>query len=298
MIIISDLHLKYQKEPYSKSQREFLQWLEDSYSNEQIIFLGDVFDTRPHWTVFKMFKDFLERRGNKTYILNGNHDLSKAKGSSVLSLQTSFLDVEERIIEGYNCLMLPYKYDYREYENLEGEYNFIFTHITPVQAQFANEGIAFPKLKGTFIHGHTHTKLDFIDDYGNQHYIVGVPLPTRHLEDFEHRIIKIKDGKINFIQPPFYFNYETIKYGEEPKDKNNILNIVDAPSRKVALEKYKEYYIRKAGIQVLRTDNTIETFKQEFESGNILDKFKIFSIENKISKEVAECCSERLSTII
>ena len=239
---------------------------------------------------------------DKTYILNDNHANSKNKGSSIIAFDFedvySYLDFEEVDIEGIKCLMLPFNYDYRKYSELEGRYDFIFTHITPVECQFANEGLLFPKLKGTFIHGHTHLPMEFVDKYNNKHIVLGVPLPTRHLEAFDHKIIEIKNKEIHYINVPFYFKYETIEYGTIPENKNNIYNIINAPSKKLALEKYKDYYIRNHGIKLLRNEFNHETLKDEFESGNILSKFNTFIVEKQLSEEVAKCCSEKIQQII
>ena len=68
--------------------------------------------------------------------------------------------------------------------------------------------------------------------------------------------------------------------------------------RKECKEKYKDYYIRDAGIKLLRTENTAETFKEAFEHSTILDKFKGYAKDKGLSKEVLECCSQRLSQIV
>lgn len=302
MIVVSDLHLKYKKEPYSSSQEKFLNWLNENYYNDPMIFLGDVFDASPHMKTYHLFQNFLLNRNGKTFILNGNHDSSKVKGSSVLAFDFenvyTYLSEDVVEIDGMKCLMLPYKYNYKEYEELEGEYDYIFTHVTPTQVQFSNEGINFFKLKGTFIHGHTHIPTEFTDIVGNKHYVLGVPIPTRHLEDVNHKIVNITKEGIEFIEAPFYFKYETIQYGEFPENKTNMYNIIDAPSRKMVYEKYKDYHIRKSGIKLLRNEMTSEVVQKEFEGGSILDKFKIFAKERGLSEEVSRCCSERLQQII
>jgi hypothetical protein len=254
------------------------------------------------WNVYKIFKEFLMRRQNKTYILEGNHTLSKAKGSAIESfslLDNVFVYREETevVIENQNCLMLPFTYDYKNFQELEGKYDFIFTHLMPKETQFADEGVSFPKIKGTFIHGHNHIQSEFFDSYGNQHYVLGTPYATRHLEDQNHKIFEIYNKYIETIKVPIYFQHETISYEEVPTNKNNILNVIDAPNKKLVYEKYKEYYIRDAGIKLLRTENTENTFKQEFEKATILEKFKKYSVDKVLSKEVSEECSLRLLSI-
>lgn len=300
---IGDLHLK-NKEPFLKSTKEFLNWLNENYANEELILLGDIFDSSaPIWPIYKIFKEFLLKRKNITHILEGNHDLSKNKGSALSAFQLIdnvfiYEDETSTIIDNMNCLMLPFKYDYKIYQELEGNFDFIFTHLMPQETQFADEGVSFPKLKGTFLHGHHHIQSNFYDIYNNIHYILGIPISTRHLEDQNHRILKIENNKIEIIKVPIYFQYETINYGEEPKNKNNILNIINAPNKKLVYEKYKDYYIRETGIKLLRTENTETLFKQEFEKATILEKFKKYSIDRNLSKEVSEECSSRLLTII
>jgi len=303
MICCSDLHLK-NKEPFLKSTKQFLNWLNDNYCNEELILLGDIFDnSTPVWSVYKIFKEFLLKRKNITHILEGNHDLSKNKGSALSAFQLIdnvfvYEDATSVIIDNMNCLMLPFKYDYKTYQDLEGNFDFIFTHLMPQETQFADEGVSFPNLKGCFFHGHHHLQSSFIDNYNNQHHIVGIPVSTRHLEDQNHKIFKINNKQIEIIKVPIYFQYETINYGEEPSNKNNILNIINVPNKKLVYEKYKDYYIREAGIKLLRTENTESSFKQEFEKATILEKFKKYSIEKILSKEVSEECSSRLLSII
>ena len=305
LIVISDLHLK-NKEPFLSATKQFLNWLVENYNEDEFIFLGDTFDSSaPVWEVYKVFKEFLMQRSHRcTFILQGNHDTSRNKGCSVSSFNLFnnvkiYQEEQEVLINNINCLFLPYKDNYRNYEELAGSYDFIFTHVTPVEAQFANEGIRFPKLKGMFIHGHTHIQKDYKDEFGNKHIILGVPISTRHLEDQSHRLIKIKDDKtIEYIDVPYYFKYETINYSDEPTFKNNILNIKNAPNRKLVYEKYKDYYIRDAGIELLRTEATKEDFNKEFEKSTILDKFKLYAKDKGLSQEVLECCSLRLSKIM
>lgn len=303
LICIGDLHLK-NKEPFLSTSQDFLNWLIENHNDNEMILLGDVFDSSaPVWEVYKIFKDFLLKRKNMTYLIKGNHDDSKMKGDSLSSFDlfdnVKVFEIKETIqIQSYNCLILPFTHDYKSYEELEGKCDFIFTHITPTECQFANEGIEFPKLKGLFIHGHTHMQKDFVDKFANQHCVLGTPYETRHLENQNHRLLKIKEGKVETIQVPFFFTHETINYGDEPTNNKNILNVKNAPNRKLVYEKYRNYYIRENGIELLRTESTQEDFKKEFEKSNILDKFKMYAKDKGLSQEVLECCSIRLSKIL
>lgn len=304
IIIVGDLHLK-QKEPFFQVSKQFLNWLDENYREQEMVFAGDIFDSSsPMWIVYKEFKEFLMKRKNYTYIVKGNHDTSKNKGCSLSAFNLIdnvivYEDYQEVKIQNHKFLILPFIYDYKSFQGLSGEYDFIFTHLMPKEFQFGDEGVEFSKLKGKFIHGHHHIRADFQDRFNNEHIIVGVPYETRNGEAQSHRIIEIKNDKsICEIDVPLFFTHETISYGQEPSNKMNIINVIDAPSKQLVYEKYKEYYIRDTGIKLLRTENTKESFKQEFESANILEKFKKYSQENNLSKEVSEECSSRLSRII
>lgn len=303
LIIISDLHIK-RKEPYLSAAKQFLNWVLENYPDDEIVQLGDLFDSSTiHSSVLYDIIDIL-RKFKKIHIITGNHDQSYRAGNILEPLEhydniSVYNDITEIEIENNKCLMVPYMYDYKKYQDtLEGKYDFVFLHLMPTEFQFADEGVTFNKIKGNFIWGHHHIQENWIDSNSNAHCILGVPISTRHLEDQDHRILKITDGKIENIKVPNYFKFETIRYGETPVSTNNIINVIDAPNRKLVFEKYKDYYIREAGIKLLRTSNTEETFKKEFEGGNILDKFKQYSSEKALSMEVSECCSIRLSQII
>lgn len=304
LIVVGDLHLKL-KEPFFQVSKQFLNWLDETYRFQEMIFVGDIFDSSsPMWIVYKEFKEFLMKRRNYTYIVKGNHDTSKNKGCSLSAFNLIdnvivYEDYQEVEIQNHKCLILPFIYDYKSFQDLSGEYDFIITHLMPKEFQFGDEGVEFSKLKGKFIHGHHHIRADFQDRFNNEHIIVGVPYETRNGEAQSHRIIEIKNDKsICEIDAPLFFTHETVSYGQEPSSKMNIINVVDAPSKQMVYDKYKEYYIRDTGIKLLRTENTKESFKQEFESANILEKFKKYSQENNLSKEVSEECSSRLSRII
>ncbi len=298
MIVVGDLHLK-SKEPYKKSLFSFLNWLNESYPNQHLVLLGDCFDSStPKWSVYSEFEKFLESREKITYIIHGNHEYSKIKGSALEGIHLSnkvkvFFWGEEIEIDGLQCLILPYIYSSskEEYENLKGSYDYIFTHITPVECAFKDEGIQLHKdLKAKkIIHGHTHQQTGFINN-GIEHIVVGVPLPTRHLEDRqEHKILKIDSDGIEEIKVPFYFEYETIEFGEEPTCKDNILNIKNAPSFNVLFEKYKDYYIRKEGTTLTFMGEEISLDQIDNYISDLNKSFIEFSHDQGIGKNIVDC---------
>jgi hypothetical protein len=325
MIIIGDLHCKTQM-PYYLGIKKFFEWLILYYKQETIIFLGDLFDTSsPHNKLRLDVAKYLKQL-EEVYILQGNHDVSRRMGSALLYLNaldnvTIIEDVTEiqidlnkfeNLVQNHhtiiNCLFLPFKYNCKEeYEALEGEYDYIFTHITPPQCAFGDEGINL-KVKGAYYHGHTHMQKAFTVDEDEEatedsyfcrswyHEVVGVPIPTRHLEQKqEHRIFKITPHRNKEeIQVPQTFTFRNIKFGEEIKEeyKNDILNITHAPSYPAALEMYKDFYVRKAGITIQRTEDDIEFDRENL---SIEGSFRLFANKTEgLSREVISCCLEHL----
>lgn len=301
MLVIGDLHIK-NKSPFLSAIKYFFEWLDKDYPDEDIIFLGDEWDTSsPMWECFSLFTNFASKR--KVIILGGNHTYSTKKGSileGLLDFKNITTILEPTIID--NNLFLPYlsidnKKFYENEFNIERKnFNYIFTHLTPKEVSFGNEGVDFDKLNltGVFIHGHIHFQKNWLDNKGNIHIVLGVPIPTRHLEEKqEHRIIKIeKDlGRIE-IKVPQYFTYETLEFGKMPSNPNNILNIKQTPSPEELYKTYKGYYIREDGVEFIKTENDLSFEKSEFENSDLKKKFNIFMIDKGLSKEVSNKCFE------
>ncbi|HQJ76406.1 MAG TPA: metallophosphoesterase [Bacteroidota bacterium] len=297
IIVIGDIHAK-SKEPFRSSILKFFDWIKNTYSTDvTLIQLGDLFDTSsPHNEVeFEIIEKI--KKFKQVFLITGNHDTSKRQGNTLLPIAhhsniTVLYDLCEKEIENMKCLFLPYLYsDMKEkYEALEGKYDYIFTHITPLECAFGDEGIDL-KLNGVYIHGHIHIQQDFFDKYNNQHYVLGVPIPTRHGEqDQKFRIMLIENKKSQMVEVPQYFTYETVKYGDEPKDPRNILNIIDAPSVQSVFEKYEKYYIREEGIQLLQLTNSETSEKEEFGDKSLKERFITFANENNIDDNLKNVC--------
>jgi predicted phosphodiesterase len=304
MLVISDLHLKSQ-EPFLSAVKHVLAWINKKFPYESLILLGDIFDSSsPSWEVFSMFARFLNIRKDYVYIIEGNHTYSTKKGH-VLG---GFLEFENVVpvltdinldIAGNDCLFLPFLQvnNKNYYENLileKKNYDFIFTHLSPKQVAFGGVGIDFDRMgiMGTFVHGHEHIAKQFIDDLGNKHIVLGVPQPTRHLEqDQKFSVLRIENKEIEFIDVPQYFTYETLEFGELPKSKNNILNIKNAPSWETLFKTYKDLYIRKEGITFIKTENDIELETTNFTDNSLISNFNTYTVDKNISKEIFDISS-------
>jgi DNA repair exonuclease SbcCD nuclease subunit len=283
MIVVGDLHLK-SKEIYWSAQKKFLNWLQENYNNEIILFLGDIFDSSsPMWEVYCYFKEFLTKRLNKTFILVGNHDISRVKGCSLTALnlmQDVFVFEKETDIkiEDYKCLMLPYQNNMDHYSELTGNYDFIFTHIMPKEESFGGEYTDISKLIGKKIYGHIHLKRDYPDAY-----ILGVPVISRNLETNNPIIEITSDKQIKEIVPPVFFNIVDLEYGKEISNKDWFYNIKKAPSIKSVYETYPAYNIREDGIEILYESDGKEINLSGLEN-DLKFLYKSFCDEKEIEK--------------
>lgn len=300
MIIISDLHIK-SKEPYYSSIKQFLNYLLEHYPDEDVVQLGDLFDssTAHSSTLYEIIG--ILKKFKKIHILQGNHDISRRAGLITepfkhydnIIVYDKMTEVE---IEGHKCLMLPWIYNAKEiYEQVEWSGHYCFSHLTNKEDSFNGEYVDLSKIHSCRIYGHTHTTRDL----GENGYVMGVNIPTRNLE-ISNPFIRIgkEEDTFEFIESPKYFEYQTLKYGEFPENKNNILNIKKAPSYPSVYEMYKDYYVRKEGIEILRTENDATIADKEFESGNIIDRFARYAKEKEVSKEIYECANRYLQEVI
>lgn len=275
VIIVGDIHAK-EKLIYKQAQLKFLDWLHDNYKDDIIVQLGDFFDSSSinHGVVeefigiVKKFKEF--------HIISGNHDQSKRMNNILKSMkhQSNIYIYEsdaEIKLENNRCLMLPYQSDCKYYEDLDGEYDFIFTHTTPKEAAFGGDFIDLSKLKGELVYGHIHVKAP---------NILGVPIITRNGEK-NNPILKIKeDGSTEEIIPPVFFDIIDLEFGEEIPNKDYLYNIKNAPSVKSVYDKYPIFNVRDEGITIL--------YKNDDENNIVLNKS-----ENDLPKLYKTFCEEK-----
>jgi predicted phosphodiesterase len=290
MICVGDLHLK-KTEPYFSAQKQFLNWLNENYSDITLVLIGDIFDSAPHHDLLYEFKSFLKKRNSSTFIIQGNHDFSYKSGLYLKSFDLMdnvfvYFEPTEVFIDKYKCLMLPHKSgDMKtEYESLKGNFDFVFSHITHYKEAFGDEGIDLQIKAKKYLYGHTHTKATH-----NDHIICGVPIITRNGE-FNNPIYEIEsNGHIMEIEVPIFLDIQTINYDTNEKilNKSFIYNIKNAPSVKNVYEKFRGYYIRHEGIELKQTLIDSEV-KFDFDANDLLKYFKLFVNEKNIGKEHVE----------
>jgi len=302
------LHLK-KKEPYWSGQKDLLLWL-CQYCKQDLIFLGDVYDSSsPHNLVTAEFIQFCQEWPNQIYIIQGNHEYSRQKGSALAPLQklqnvNIIFEIKRTVVEQkWTCVFLPYRYNFEEmklYENIKESWgdgtkgiDYVFTHITPPEAAFADEGIQLDLEAKKIIHGHTHIQKIFRSN-GIEHIILGVPQTTRNLEqNFTKQILEITEEDFKFIDCPVFMTIEDIEFDQEPQSKNNLLNVKNAPSIVSVYERYPPnlgYYIREEGIQLIERDSSLKAThkKFEFDQSSIESKFVDFALKNAVSDETTK----------
>lgn len=300
IIIIGDQHWK-NKEPYKSQTEKFFIDLQKKYLNDVLIFTGDFFDTASsHFDeVMRLAVEHL-LPFSEVHIVSGNHECNNKRSGNPLALLNQFSNIKtylektEVMIEGKKFLMLPYLYSLKEmklYEQLTGDYDYVVSHVAyPNTNGGASDELNLRNIvANNFFYGHIHEPQDF----GN-HHIIGVPLTTRYDErDWKKRIVVIENDEVNFEHLPDYITFETIKFGEEPLNKNSILNITNCPSISSVREQYEDYHFRLQGIQLNEESNSIEKVsfdeQKDLLNFNLRNNFTSFLSENEQSdKRVPE----------
>ncbi|HPJ86775.1 MAG TPA: metallophosphoesterase [Candidatus Pacearchaeota archaeon] len=293
MIVVGDLHIK-NSEPHMKAIGKLFDYLEVNYPNENMMLLGDVFDsTGVPFNVVTYFIERTKKFGKHWYIISGNHDESVLKKNILEPLShlehiTVFFEKTEIDIDGLDCLMLPYVHKAKEvYADIEWQGSVCFLHVTNIEDQWLDEGVNTDKINALQIFGHTHTH----KEYPNK-IILGVTLPTRNGE-VSNRILFIdeKTKEHKYIDKDFseFLSYETIEYGNFPVNKNNILNVIKAPSVPSVHSMYKDYYIREEGIELLIDEAQYEGESVfEFDSADNKKSFVEYGKEKGIRNEIVE----------
>jgi DNA repair exonuclease SbcCD nuclease subunit len=282
MVIFGDIHTT-EKEPFKTGQDKLLQWILDTFDkDEEIVFVGDWFDNHiPYWDSVERSQKFFQSRNN-SYVIEGNHDIGY-KGSSLVSLNpiknvTIISKPIEMTIEGLNLLMLPYrtKSGLDEYKVFEGKsYDYILGHFDPPYYELSKSRFNWDNIQGIFILGHIHNPFETTINK-NKFIQVGIPQVTQEGEQsFSNSYIKI-NGRSNYEikEIPKFMTIEDVMYGDEPVSKNNLLNIIDAPSSIAAYRRYptNEYFLRKAGIKLKEEETSIE---EKNELGEVTELSKL-----------------------
>jgi len=305
IIFFGDLHCQ-EKEPHRTACLDFLDYLYKNFNHCTILCGGDLFHQSSH--NHRLVDSVIERisKFNDFRIISGNHDQSRRLSNILLPFRhydgiTIYSERTEFEIEDIKFIALPSKPGYeKEYENIEGTWDYSLCHFEPIQKSFNSTGIELKfKVNTAHIFAHIHEYDEYIDNFGNKVLISGSVVSTRYGEqDWEKNLYEITKEGFKKQSIPQMFTYQTLNYGEFPENKNNILNVINAPSVPAVWEKYKDYFIRRDGIQVLRTENESELKDVVFESGNIIDKFNRYATEKSIPLEIVSCANQYLQEVV
>lgn len=293
IIFFTDLHCQ-ENEPHREACLSFLDNLYKNHKDDTIICGGDLFHQSSHhhnlvYDVLEKIKKFKDFR-----IVVGNHEISRKLGNILLPLKhhsniTIYDEQKEDVIEGISFIFLPSKpHKEKIYEQINGIWDYSISHFEPIQESFINEGIEL-KFKTNVCHlfGHIHKHNEYKDNHNNNILIAGSCISTRYGEqDWKKYYYILHKDKYEKILIKETFTYEDIEYGNFPINKNNILNIKNAPSFDSVYDLYKDYYIRKEGIEINRVQNNSITI---VETTNLKDTFNKWSNENKIPLEIVNC---------
>lgn len=302
MLIIGDLQAD-DKQPHRQAVLNLFDWLYENYPDEIYVQVGDFHDSsaiandvREELTAkAKKFKEF--------HILTGNHDKNSNRKNALLPMRQHdnifiYDDIAEVKIDGFKCLMIPYQRSIekvKEYEKYNFDGDIIFSHFFHPKKSFNGiEAIDLSNMKAKYyIYGHDHTYAQI-----DNHYIIGCVIPASQGQ-INNPLIKIDtiESKLEFIEHPEYFIYEDVEYGEQPKNKNNILNIKNAPSIDSVYDTYKDCYIRDEGITFKQND-IVNINDISFDMSNISNQFLEFTKQSDmsgLSEDVKNTCLKYLA---
>ena len=309
VVIVGDCHWKRDPtSPYTRGlEKLFNYMMKEAYKDDNIIFTGDYFDeTFTHSDTRYIAEAFLVEHGKQVAIVTGNHELSSSFGNALIPLKNLGIQVFSEptnvIFGGYKVQFLPYlkKVSFmKEYGKITEECDFSVSHVSPPGMNWGNPDEISLNFKAKIGHfyGHIHEPHEFTNEAGT-HVVIGVPQPTRQGEQYHQpRVIVIEDGKWRSEDLPVFFTIEEVKYGEQPKSKDNVINIVDAPSLEQVRETYKDFNVREEGVKVLRTIEKKDTkvTVDRMLKMDVPQKWIAWANENGISNEVRDITADYLN---
>ena len=305
LILFGDQHVTY-NEPFFSVKKTYFNWVEDQpFNNDSntAIFMGDFFHSNePTPKEYELVHRFTEKLFFKEiYILSGNgiHEYNRSKDNwaiDPLSIHKHVTLIKEPYVlhvDNLDIVLLPWvpskKFNdltMKEwYENLEEyktkEFDYILGHFNHKEFFGHIVDISYLKTKNIRM-GHIH-----IPDAEGEY--IGVDTITRYDEkgiDCNLNIIDMVTKEEKLYPIPRFFDYVFVKYGDEVKTETEYikLDVLNAPSKEKAYQKYGSYFIRNITLEKDSKFNDSDDNKVlKFEKDDFITKF----IEDKkISKGV------------
>lgn len=266
IILCGDTHLRAD-EPYFSAFKQFTKNISGAEWNTPenvFIHMGDFFNSSAlSGELVDQAKEFWDAINcDIKMIIQGNHDVSRRLGSSLLSLPKDVAVIykdKSMTVNGVNILLLPHPElleDRERYQQLTGKYDLILGHFAALPL-FGHELVLSPDLISPMMFfGHVH-----IQDKSNDCYI-GVPLATMYGEDCQkNRLIKIDEKTLTYeniyVESTLksavvdWNKPEQIEAAKKMKDTPVLMDVINAPSVKSVYEHLPEsqYYIRRIEVK-------------------------------------------------
>lgn len=312
--ILGDIHFKTEPKPFHDGLMQlFHEYLIPNHGMNKLILTGDVLDSasKVRWEMYNEVINIFQKF-NEVHIVVGNHDFSDTVGNALkpftkLSNVQIYEKETEVVIDGLKFLFLPHQnleYMQKTYTDYEWQGDYVVTHIAPPNTNFGIGEITLNNIKVSraIIHGHIHNYSEFVDHNSNVNIILGVPQTTRNLEQsFQKQLLNIdQDGSFYLSYLPEYYTIEDIQYGEFPSNKNNLLNILNAPSKKSVIDMYKDYNLRMEGIQcIISEELPISLTDLQDRNSSLLEaKVSKFYIEKQVDNDMQNCINSYLLKVI
>lgn len=317
LVVCGDTHFRIE-EPFFSAQKEFVKWfLKQPFNNSENVFihLGDVFNCsgpNPNTIDLAVYFNKEMKFKNKFYLV-GSHDYNRSRNTySPTPLRQEnnteiIYDVGLKDLEGIKCLFLPFIYDraisnktqkefYEEFGKKENiKCDFCFHHLQDETICFGgiSNGINLSWVQGERIGGHIHKR---------QKGYLGTPCINRFDEKGKDSFLLLIDTETKekeYIKTPQFLDYKSLDY-----EKNNVLeglihlagpgipielkifDIINAPSKEAAEEKYKGRFIHEIFLKKNEEEQLLQ--EEQKETKTIKEYFNNFCIKNKISKKLQE----------
>jgi predicted phosphodiesterase len=305
LTFISDLHYK-STQPYKKSIDKFMEEVViPKYKDVPLIFLGDEIDSgSPKYELVHHFISYLQNF-KEVYLLKGNHTNHYHNGSLqfVYAHLSNVVVIDEQTtleIDGKKVLFLPYtKNPEEDYSNISQEEHFDICcyHLHSLQSDEFGEKIDLSYINADlFIEGHSHNHKIYEDSKKRDVVIPGVILPSRHGEKYGNIVeIEGKTSEYKLIEVPKYFEYENVEYPNLPSHKDNIINVLNAPSIESVYDTYKDCYIRDTGITIKYGEEEVEE-DSEYMNNDLKKEFSTYCELEKKPKSILNKGLKYLST--
>lgn len=316
IINVGDIHLKHEY-PFNIAGSKFIDWFCDQPFNspENIaVFSGDILDKSiSSGEVNNLMMSLFNRlRFKIVYVITGNHDLSRTKGSGLKPLKQfdNVIVIEEPSVEdiyGIKTVMLPYFYPYtlpgyttmeKTYVDLDESFDdadILYGHYTDETISMFGESIDTKYLKPKEIMlGHIHHK--------SKHYL-GTPLITR--SDEAHKESSIKSYDIltktsTEIKVPMFLDYDDIYFDElsnyKEKEYPVIYDVYSIPSIEAVKDIPKNIIVRNRFIKNEVTDEVmnLDDLDSDRDLVNYMNKFcDSYSINNSLRFKLLESVREK-----